>query len=99
MTFEKKDKFDSPSYSECFKCLYNLDESALDSVSLILSRKFPKPLENGFHWTMFHTLCASEVFTQAIGCNDFNLWDEEGSFELYAPNHFARQFGFNQETW
>lgn len=98
MAFGNRDKFDPPSYSECFKYFYNLDESALDSVHLILSRKFSSPLENGLYWTRFHTKCASDVFTQVIACNDFDLSDEEAGFELYAPNHFAHQFGFIQET-
>lgn len=97
MAFAKKDKFDPPSYSECFKYLYNLDESALDSVTLVLNRKFPHILEHGFFWTRFHSRQASDTFTQAISCNDFNLSCEEAGFELYAPNHFTRQFGFIQE--
>lgn len=49
IAFANRDKFYPPSNSECFKYFYNLDESALDFVSLILNRKFAKPLENGFH--------------------------------------------------
>lgn len=91
-----RDKFESPTYVECFKYFYYLDESALDSVPLILSRKFPNPLEHEFLWTINHTEQGVDVFKRAISCYDFSLLDEYHSYELYAPNHFARQIGFIQ---
>lgn len=87
MTFANRAKFDSPSYSECVTYLYNLDESALDSVALVLTRKFPNPLERGFLYHNQQSSRVTNVFAQAISCNDLSLSDEEASFEVYAPNH------------
>jgi hypothetical protein len=98
MAFAGKDKFDSPSYVECFKYLYHLDESALDSTALILRRTFPSPLEHGFLLSNVHTADGVDVFKRAISCYDFSLSDELHSYELYAPNHFARQLRFTQEV-
>jgi hypothetical protein len=97
MAFTNRGKFDTPAYVDCFKYFYHLDESALDSTALILSRKYPSPLEHGFLWTTNHTEQGVNVFKLAISCYDFNLSDSEHSYELYAPNHFARQLGFKQE--
>ncbi|KAK9919785.1 hypothetical protein M0R45_028363 [Rubus argutus] len=38
------------------------------------------------------------MFQRVISCYDFSLSDEHHSYELYAPNHFARQLGFRQEV-
>lgn len=97
MAFSNKDKFDSLTYVECFKYFYHMDESALDSATLIFSRKFPSPLEQRFIWTANHTGSGVDVFKQAISCYDFNLLDELHSYELYAPNHFAHKLGFVKE--
>ena len=97
IAFANRTKFDSPTYIECFKCLYHLDDSALDSAALILSRKFPSPLECGFLLSATHSRNAAEAFMRAISCYDFGLSEELHGFELYAPNHFARQLGFKQE--
>lgn len=98
MTFAKRDKFDSPSYSECFTYLYNLDELALDSVALIVKRKFPHPLEHGFLYHTQQTRRAVNMFAQAIACTDLNLSHKEANFEVYVPNHFVRQLGLIQAT-
>ena len=98
MAFAGQDKFDSPAYVECFKYFYHLDESALDSTALVLSRTFPSPLEQGFLLSKTHSANGTEVFKRAISCYDLSLSDEYHSYELYAPNHFARQLGFIQET-
>lgn len=37
------------------------------------------------------------MFKRAISCYDFCLSDEPHAYELYSPNHFARQLGFKQE--
>lgn len=100
MVFENQDKFDSPSYSECFQYFYHLDESALDSVALILSRKFPSPLEHTLVLILLttkHTESGVDVFKRTISCYDFCLSDELHAYELYSPNYFARQLGFRQE--
>ena len=98
MAFANRGKFDTPSYVDCFKHFYYLDESALDSTVLILSRKYPSPLEHGFLWTTDHTVQGTDVFQRAISCYDFGLSDDHHSYELYAPNYFARQLGFKQEV-
>lgn len=98
MAFANRGKFDTPSYIDCFKHFYHLDESALDSTSLILSRKYPSPLEHGFLWTTYHTQQGTDMFQRAISCYDFGLSDDHHIYELYAPNHFARQLGFKQEV-
>ena len=85
-----KGKFETPSYVDCFKYFYHLDESALDSAALILSRKYPSPLEHGFLWTTQHTQQGTDMFQRVISCYDFSLSDDHHSYELYAPNHFAR---------
>lgn len=98
MVFANRDKFDSPVYVECFKYLYHLDESALDSAALILSRNFPSPLEQEFLLSIAHTKGGVNVFKRGISCYDFGLSDELHAYELYAPNHFPHQLGFKQET-
>lgn len=98
MAFAGRDEFDSPTYVECFKYFYHLDETTLDSVTLILSRKFPSPLEQGFLLSNKHTKNGVDVFKRAISCYNFSLSDELHAYELYAPNHFSRQLGFKQEV-
>lgn len=98
MAFANKAKFDSPAYVECFKYLFHLDESALDSAALVLNRKFPSPLKQGFLLSRNYIESGTDMFKRAIPCYDFSLSDELHAFELYAPNHFACQLGFTQEV-
>lgn len=97
MAFANRDKFDSPAYIECFKYFYHLDESALDSSALILSRTFLSPLEQGFLLSNARTESWVDMFKRAISCYDFGLSNKLHAYELYAPNHFAHQLGFKQE--
>ncbi|KAL6222116.1 hypothetical protein ACLB2K_005508 [Fragaria x ananassa] len=88
--------YDPLSYSDCFQHLYTLDASALDSNELMLNRMYPEALANKFMSGTTHSLEALHLFEQAISIADLRLPDDAG-FELYAPNHFARQLGFQQE--
>jgi hypothetical protein len=70
MAFADKGKFDTPAYIECFKYFYHLDESALDSTALVLSRKYPNPLTGSFG--LFTSV--TEVVLASL-----NLWTEKAS--------------------
>ncbi|XP_061993940.1 uncharacterized protein LOC133711875 [Rosa rugosa] len=64
---------------------------------LVLNRRFPAPLENGFlPGTPDYSDRARMAFRRAISCSDIRLAVDELTYELYAPNHFARQFGLIQ---
>ncbi|XP_062014011.1 uncharacterized protein LOC133730439 [Rosa rugosa] len=64
---------------------------------LILNRRFPAPLENGFlPGAPGYSDRARLAFRRAISCLDIRLAVDELTYELYAPNHFARQFGLIQ---
>ncbi|XP_062020879.1 uncharacterized protein LOC133737305 [Rosa rugosa] len=88
-------RYISPPYSECFSYLYLLHE--MPYCDLILSRRYPAPLENGFlPGAPNYSDRARLAFRRAISCSDIRLAADELSYELYAPNHFARQFGLIQ---
>ncbi|XP_062017061.1 uncharacterized protein LOC133733424 [Rosa rugosa] len=64
---------------------------------LVLSRRFPAPLEHGFlPGASRYSDRARLAFCRAISCSDIRIAADELSYELYAPNHFARQFGLVQ---
>ena len=64
---------------------------------LILGRRYPAPLQNGFlPGAPNYNDRARLAFRRAISCSDIRLAADELSYELYAPNHFARQFGLIQ---
>ncbi|KAK9928607.1 hypothetical protein M0R45_025733 [Rubus argutus] len=92
-----KGEFKTPSYVDCFKYFYYLDESGFGLAALILSRKYPSPLEHAFLWTIQHTQQGTDMFQRVISCYDFSLSDDHHSYELYAPNHFARQLGLSKK--
>ncbi|XP_061993544.1 uncharacterized protein LOC133711434 [Rosa rugosa] len=64
---------------------------------LVLGRRFPPPLENGFlPGAPNYSDRVHLAFRRAISCSDIRLAVDELSYELYAPNHFARQFSLIQ---
>ncbi|XP_062002168.1 uncharacterized protein LOC133719983 [Rosa rugosa] len=88
-------RYRAPPYSECFIYLYLLGE--MPDPKIVLSRRFPPPLDDGFLPSgRDHSERAFLAFRRAISCLDIRLATERVSYELYAPNHFARQFGLAQ---
>ncbi|XP_040374690.1 uncharacterized protein LOC121052849 [Rosa chinensis] len=64
---------------------------------LVLNRRFPAPLENRFLLgAPDYSDRACLAFRRAISCSDIRLASDDLSYELYAPNHFALQFGLIQ---
>jgi hypothetical protein len=91
----RDERYTSPPYSECFTYLYLLHE--MPYCDLVLSRRFPAPLEHGFlPGASRYSDRARLAFRRAISCSDIRIAADELSYELYAPNHFARQFGLVQ---
>ncbi|XP_062000891.1 uncharacterized protein LOC133718098 [Rosa rugosa] len=89
------ERYISPPYSEYFSYLYLLDE--IPDSDLVLNRRFPPPLEHGFlPRDPDYSNCGSLAFCRAISCSDIRLAADDISYELYAPNHFARQLGLAQ---
>ncbi|KAL6129040.1 hypothetical protein ACLB2K_072393 [Fragaria x ananassa] len=96
MAFAGVKAHDPLDYSDCFQHLYTLDASALDASELMLNQMYPEALANKFMWCTTHSPETMHLFEQAISITNLRLPDDAG-FELYAPNHFACQLGFQQE--
>ncbi|PRQ35142.1 putative aminotransferase-like, plant mobile domain-containing protein [Rosa chinensis] len=93
--FSREGRYSSPPYTECFSYLYLLDE--MPYCDIILDRRFPPLLEYGFlPGDPRYSDRMRLVFRRAISCSDIRIAAEELSYELYAPNHFTRQFGLVQ---
>ena len=90
----REGRYESPAFSECFSFFYLLDE--MPDVKLVVNRRFPAILANGFLPRPGHREEAMMMFRRTISCSDIQLATDELSYELYAPNHFARQFGLAQ---
>ncbi|KAL6125926.1 hypothetical protein ACLB2K_073977 [Fragaria x ananassa] len=96
MAFAGAKAYDLLAYSDCFQHLYTLDASALDASELMLNRMYPEALANKFMWGTTYSLEALHLFDQAISIAHMKLPNDIG-FELYAPNHFSHQLGFQKE--
>ncbi|XP_062005706.1 uncharacterized protein LOC133722863 [Rosa rugosa] len=68
----------------------------MSDMKLVVNRRFPAILANEFLPRPGHREEAMMMFRRTISCSDIQLATDELSYELYAPNHFARQFGLAQ---
>nr|XP_011470919.1 PREDICTED: uncharacterized protein LOC101297108 [Fragaria vesca subsp. vesca] len=83
------------SFFASLSILYNQLEPP-PTIDMMVRRRHPEVLLAGFFPCSDSDSDAKTTFMRATSCCDLQLAEDEQGFELYAPNHFARQLGFFQ---
>ena len=83
------------SFFASLSILYNHIEPP-PTMDMMVRRRHPEVLSTGFFPRQESDNDARTAFVRATSCCDLQLAEDEQGFELYAPNHFARQLGFHQ---
>ncbi|XP_004301338.1 PREDICTED: uncharacterized protein LOC101299591 [Fragaria vesca subsp. vesca] len=83
------------SFFASLSILYNQLEPP-PTIDMMVCWRHPEALSDSFFPRFDSDSDAKTTFMRATACSDLQLVEDEQGFELYAPNHFARQLGFFQ---